>query len=338
MARLYLFAEGRTEQTFADTVLKPHLAECGVYMNKPVLIAHAHKKHRTYRGGGREFRPMQNDICRFLKQDASNDAFFTSMIDLYALHKGFPGIEEAERYRSDPYRRVEALEASWAEETDDPRFVPHIQLHEYEAYLFTDISTLSFFYEDRRREIERLKRIADSFESPELMDEGADTAPSKRIIAQLPRYEHDKATVGVQAAQQIGLSRIRARCPHFSRWVERLEGLGAWNPAGSSQCPCLAYPQWSSRAPHARPSGPEVAEAEGNRIEGTDVHRVVVLRARDQQPLPVAELEGLQRAVRRVDEPEVDHTFAGVDRTLFMAGRPCGSSSRAPRTPSRVRG
>ena len=54
----------------------------------------------------------------------------------------------------------------------------------------------------------------------------ADTAPSKRIIGQLPRYEHDKATVGVQAAQQIGLSRIRAKCPHFSRWVERLEALG----------------------------------------------------------------------------------------------------------------
>lgn len=26
MARLYLFAEGQTEQTFADTVLRPHLA------------------------------------------------------------------------------------------------------------------------------------------------------------------------------------------------------------------------------------------------------------------------------------------------------------------------
>ena len=169
---------------------------------------------------------MQNDICRLLKQDSARDVFFTSMIDLYALHSEFPGVEEAEEYRSDPYRRVEALEKSWADETDDQRFVPHIQLHEYEAYLFTDISTLSFHYEDRRREIEELKRIAASVVSPELIDDGANTAPSKRIIARLPRYEHDKATVGVQAAQQIGLSRIRAKCPHFSRWVERLEELG----------------------------------------------------------------------------------------------------------------
>ena len=124
MARLYLFAEGRTEQTFADTVLKPHLAGYGVFMHGPVLIAHAHKRHRTHRGGGRNFRSMQNDIVRLLKQDSAKNAFFTSMIDLYALHKGFPGVEEAERYRNDPYRRVEILEESWEKETNDPRSYP----------------------------------------------------------------------------------------------------------------------------------------------------------------------------------------------------------------------
>ena len=143
MARLYLFAEGRTEQTFADNVLKPHLARYGVFMRGPVLIAHAHKRHRTHRGGGRNFRAMQNDIGRFLKRNSKKDVFFTSMIDLYALHKEFPGAEEAERYRNDPYRRVEILEESWAKETNDLRFIPHIQLHEYEAYLFSDISVLS---------------------------------------------------------------------------------------------------------------------------------------------------------------------------------------------------
>ena len=227
MARLYLFAEGRTEQTFADTVLKPHLAEYGVFMHGPVLIAHAHKKHRTHRGGGRNFRVMQNDIIRFLKQDSAKDAFFTSMIDLYALHGGFPGTEEAEKYRSDPYRRVEILEDSWAKEANDSRFIPHIQLHEYEAYLFSDISILSRYYESQEREIGKLAEVADSLDSPELIDDGPDTAPSKRIIDHLPRYEHDKSTVGVQAAEQIGLPGIRRRCPHFDRWIGRLQKLAA---------------------------------------------------------------------------------------------------------------
>ena len=62
MVRLHLFAEGRTEQTFANTVLRPHLAEHRVYMHKAVLIANAHKKYRTHRGGGRNFHAMQKDI------------------------------------------------------------------------------------------------------------------------------------------------------------------------------------------------------------------------------------------------------------------------------------
>ena len=52
MARLHFFVEGQTEQTFADTVLKPHLANFCVYVQKPVLIAHARKKGRIHRGGG----------------------------------------------------------------------------------------------------------------------------------------------------------------------------------------------------------------------------------------------------------------------------------------------
>ena len=82
MARLYLFAEGQTEQTFADTVLKPHLANHGVYMHNPVLIAHARKKGKEHRGGGRNFITMQNGIVRCLKQESASDVFFTSMIDL----------------------------------------------------------------------------------------------------------------------------------------------------------------------------------------------------------------------------------------------------------------
>ena len=225
MARLYVFAEGPTEQTFAATVLRPYLAERGVYMHNPVLIAHAHKRQRTHRGGGRQFHAMQKDIVRFLKQDFAKDAFFTTMIDLYALHRGFPGADAAEKHRDDPYRRVGMLEESWASETEDRRFIPHIQLHEYEAYLFTDILVLANYYEGRQREIGRLKRAVDSLGSPELIDDGPESAPSKRIIACVPQYESDKLTVGVQAATRIGLPAIRDRCPHFSTWVAHLESL-----------------------------------------------------------------------------------------------------------------
>jgi hypothetical protein len=79
MPRLYLFAEGQTELTFADTLLKPHLANLGVFLHPPVLIAHAKKRGRVHRGGGRKYVPMKNDILRFLAQEKGGDVFFTTI-------------------------------------------------------------------------------------------------------------------------------------------------------------------------------------------------------------------------------------------------------------------
>ena len=76
--RLYLFAEGQTEQTFADTILKPHLANFSVDMRKPRLIAHARKKRKVHRGGGRNFTAIQNDIKRSLDEYPNNNIFFTT--------------------------------------------------------------------------------------------------------------------------------------------------------------------------------------------------------------------------------------------------------------------
>ena len=143
MARLYLFAEGQTEQTFADTVLKPHLAHFGVYLHNPVLIAHARRKGIVHRGGGRKYEPMKNDIVRFLKQERDADVFFTTMIDLYGIHSGIPGREQWEKYRDDPVKRVQFLQEEFAKDIADPRFIPFIQLHEFEAILFADPATVT---------------------------------------------------------------------------------------------------------------------------------------------------------------------------------------------------
>src|SRR5438132_5923010 len=142
MARVYLFAEGQTEQTFAGTVLKPHLANFGIYLHNPVLIAHCRKKHKTHRGGGRKYTPIRNDILRFTKQERAANVFFTTMVDLYGLPSDFPGTEVAESLRPDPHQRVRSLEQAWLKDIGDQRFVPFIQLHEYEALLFTEISQL----------------------------------------------------------------------------------------------------------------------------------------------------------------------------------------------------
>ena len=226
MARLYIFAEGQTEQTYGDTVLKYHLANFGVYLQGPVLIAHAKRKGRIYRGGGSKYLPMRNDILRFLAQEKANDTYFTTMIDLYAIHSDFPGLAEAEKVRHLPRQRVEQLEDAFAKDINDRRFFPHIQLHEFEAILFANPAAFETFYANCAREVAALQAIAQAHASPEDIDDGAQTAPSKRIIDQFPDYEGAKRTAGPQIAANIGLEAVRGKCPHFDAWLARLEQLG----------------------------------------------------------------------------------------------------------------
>lgn len=226
MARLYIFAEGQTEETYGDTVLKDHLATFGVYVQGPILIAHAKKKGRVHRGGGRKYLSMRNDIVRFLAQEKANDTYFTTMIDLYAIHSDFPGLAEAENVRHVPRQRVEQLEEAFANDISDRRFIPHIQLHEFEAILFVNPTAFETFYADCDTQVAALLAIAQAHESPEEIDDGAQTAPSKRIIDQFPDYEGAKRTAGPQIAERIGLDLIRAKCPHFDSWLTGLENLG----------------------------------------------------------------------------------------------------------------
>ncbi len=63
-------------------------------------------------------------------------------------------------------------------------------------------------------------------QNPELIDGGATTAPSKRILKEIPEY--DKVTDGVEVAGKIGLPLLRQKCRHFEEWLSALEQLSGW--------------------------------------------------------------------------------------------------------------
>ncbi|NEP20339.1 MAG: DUF4276 family protein, partial [Leptolyngbya sp. SIO4C1] len=212
---------------FADTLLKPHLAQHQVFMHNPILIAHARRKGRVHRGGGRSYLPMKDDILRFLKQEKTQDVFFTTMIDLYAISPDFPGLADSEKFRQDPMQRVKFLEQRFAEDIGDCRLIPYIQLHEYEAYLLADPTCFNSLYAGCSKEIEFLTTIVSQYESPELINDGPHTAPSKRIASQFSDYSGAKTAQGPLLAERIGLDQIRARCPHFNTWLSKLEELGS---------------------------------------------------------------------------------------------------------------
>lgn len=110
------------------------------------------------------------------------------------------------------------------ERFDYRNFIPYVQLHEYEALLLAKPDALAKYYPHKVAEIEALKSEIGSIEPEEINDTPAG-APSKRIINAIPKYEKQKTSAGVITAQDIGLSFLRDRCPHFNDWVTKMETI-----------------------------------------------------------------------------------------------------------------
>jgi len=158
-----------------------------------------------------------------MNSDRNPDARFTTMLDLYALPGDFP--ERARAFAEpDPYKKVAILEEAMRQSVGSSRLTPYLQLHEFEALLLTQPGELKSEFPERSRAIDRLATSLAGCEA-ERVNDGADTAPSKRIIAQVPEYEGRKVTAGPNLARRIGLPTLRARAPHFDAWLARLESL-----------------------------------------------------------------------------------------------------------------
>ena len=110
---------------------------------------------------------------------------------------------------------------------DRDRFLPLVMMHEFEAMLFSDCAAFGTAIGCPDL-IPELQAIRDRFANPEAIDDSPETAPSKRIEALFSAYQ--KPLMGSRAALEIGLERIRAECPHFRSWLERLETRAAGAP------------------------------------------------------------------------------------------------------------
>ena len=147
-------------------------------------------------------------------------AAVTTLLDYYGLPQDSPGM--AERPAGSARQRAEHVERCIAERIAHPRFLPYLVLHETEAWVFAAAQQLGDWVEDGSLAGE-LKRQADAAGGPEGVNDGPDTAPSKRLLRLYPRY--NKTQDGPVAVADLGLSGLRAACPHFSSWIGRLLAL-----------------------------------------------------------------------------------------------------------------
>ena len=227
--RLHVTAEGHSEEQFVKKTLTPYLGQFDVFADvRRVLTSRNKKLSLEYRGGfiGSEpYATARKDITTWIKQDNHPECRFTTMFDLYALPVGFPGYDAAMQI-NDKYLRVKALEDALEADINDSRFIPYIQLHEFEALILADPNELNKQYLEHDRAIQRLvSMVANEGGNPELINDNYQTCPSRRIIAEIPEYEDDKATSGPLVAEDIGLPVIRSKCSHFNEWLTKLEEL-----------------------------------------------------------------------------------------------------------------
>ena len=228
MARLLVHVEGQTEETFVKEVLRPHLVRYGYSRVSPRLLGNARQRDR--RGGIRGWNSVRDDILNHLKEDEG--CLVTTMIDYYGLPqsgpKAWPGRADAGilRFAMKALTVQNALlvdiAAGMGENFDLARFVPYVMMHEFEGLLFSDCDRFGAGI-GQPTLVPKFRAIRNAFNSPEEINDSPYTAPSKRVEALVPGYE--KPLLGTLAVLEIGLDAIRAECPLFRQWLERLE---AW--------------------------------------------------------------------------------------------------------------
>lgn len=211
MIEVTFLCEGPTEVGFVREVLKPYLEPLQIYC-KPVEL---NRKNFGVIPWEKLRKAIQGSIGQ-----SKRHQYTTCMIDLYAL-PGYPGQDEPAGSKIEKARNIEARMRA---EIPNPKWLPYIQLHEFEAILLVRPSAIDSAMSDRDVSdgVLALQEEIDGM-SPEEVDEGAMTAPSKRILKHIPEY--GKAQIGPAAAADIGLEAIRASCPHFQEWLTVLEGL-----------------------------------------------------------------------------------------------------------------
>lgn len=226
MIRVHVICEGQTEEEFIRHLLGPALLDKQVSLLPSCIGKVGHK------GGNVNLSRLSMDVRERLLRD--RQCYCTTMLDYYGLPAEFPGKAAGTKRHdiADKQNWVVKALAQWAGDNlghqPASRFIPYVQMYEFEALLFSDLPALASSF-NHIEAVEDFKRIRAEFPTPEWINDNPHTARSKRIAKRFPAY--DKPEHPLLAALDIGLGAMRRECPLFDVWVKRLEGLNAGGDA-----------------------------------------------------------------------------------------------------------
>ena len=203
-------------------ILSSHLATLNVAVSAP-MIGTSGKK-----GGSVTLKRIRENVTDCLLQDRYS--YCTTFVDFYGIDGDFPGKKEAGRKSSLPDKQRVVCHAfadrlaNSLGEGPMRRFIPYVQMYEFEGLLFSNPSQLAIAL--RRHDLtQKLWAIRHEFPTPEHINDSSVTAPSKRLQSLIPRYR--KVQEGERAVRAMTLDTIRQECPLFNNWLTTLEKLPA---------------------------------------------------------------------------------------------------------------
>lgn len=204
----YAIVEGQTESDFFGKVLNPYFNELSIHI-EPIVI----RTSATSKGGAVNLDRLARDYNNIAHHP--NTQIIAMCLDFHALPGNFPGYQNT----NDPVRDARSIEAGLKSAfKDDFRLFPYIQLHDFEALLFSDVEGFQRMGLCDESGTGRLKSVLEEFASPEHINHGQ--PPAHRIKSVIPSYR--KRINGPTVAQDIGLEKIRSSCYHFAEWFNSL--------------------------------------------------------------------------------------------------------------------
>jgi hypothetical protein len=214
MRRLYILAEGPTEEAFINEVLSQHFYDNGIMDVRAILM----ETSPGNKGGDVSYQRFKVNAENLLKRESQ--IIVSSFIDFFRLKTDFPKYYEGLKIL-DKVQRVEFLEQAIYQDINNYRFIPYIQLHEFEGLLFSDDRGFEYIPDIPLKNRAELLAAVHEQENPELLNDGAETAPSKRLKKLIPGYR--KTLHGPIIADEVSLAIIMQKCFRFNSWIQLLK-------------------------------------------------------------------------------------------------------------------
>lgn len=215
MRGIYIICEGQTEEEFVNSILRPYFNSHQIYDVRPILMTTS----KGHKGGDVKYDRLKHNIDTLLKRET--DILVTTFIDFFRLVNDFPKFEEAQPIQN-KIQRVSFLEKALAEAINNPRFIPYIQLHEFEGLLFAAKDGFEFLPDLKQTSLRSLLLAVNEKDNPEELNDGELTAPSKRLEQLILGFDKNKPLYGGLIAEVNTINPVLERCLRFSHWVETL--------------------------------------------------------------------------------------------------------------------